>query len=1129
MAVVDPARLPKAAAVKIDFAHDIQPIFESSCIKCHSGDRPKGKFSLTSRENALKGGQDQVDIIPGNSEKSTLIHFVARVIADSEMPPVDKGQALTPDQVGLLRAWIDQGAPWPDGLMLGGTLAAAHERSTNTLPPAVTRKVDFVKDIQPIFAENCIGCHGPKRHEGQVRWDNREIALQGGERGADILPGNSAQSRLIHFTGGLDPDLIMPPKGTPLTAAQIGLLRGWIDQGAEWPESASVKVPNPRDHWAFKPPVRPEVPSVKHKKWPRNPIDDFVLARLESEKMMPAPEADRATLIRRLSLDLTGLPPTIEEIDRFVKDRSPNAYDKVVDRLLASPHYGERWARHWLDVARYADSNGYEKDLARSVYAYRDWVIDAYNNNMPFDQFAIKQLAGDLLPNATMDDKIATGFLRNSMLNEEGGVDPEQFRNEAIIERMDVLGKAFLGLTINCCQCHNHKYDPISQREYYRLFAFLNNDDEPMMDVPSKFQEPERKAVEHKIAEMEDEMMAKAPDLPKKMAAWEQAMKAATRDWVVLDPATYYGSVGAKFNKLEDHSLLATASVPPFSIYTVTARTTLTNITGFRLEAIADPNLPFGGPGRAANGNFVLTEFSVEASPTPAGKGQSVALRHATADYSQKGFPVADAIDGNATNKGGWSVGDLPGRRNVDRQAVFETVKPLGFKEGTWLKFTMNQVYGGEHCLGRFRLSVTTGKQPMEADPLTRQARAILDVPPDERTHDQQRELFGFYRLTDASLADFNKSIDDEQAKWPKAPTTLVLKERSEPRQTHIFKRGDWQKPGPLVTPGVPSILNPLPPDAPLDRLTLAKWLVDRKSPTVARVIVNRIWQEYFGRGIVATSEDFGTQGDAPTHPKLLDWLAVEFMDSGWNVKHIQRLIAESATYRQSSVVTPSLWEKDPYNELLARGPRVRVEAEIIRDIALSASGLLNAKVGGPSVYPPIPDGVLSLGYGSPMEWKNKDKADNFRRAMYTFQKRSVPYPSLQVFDSPSGESSCPRRVRSNTPLQALTTLNDPVFVEAAQAMALRVWKEGGKDDRSRIDYAFELCTARKPNRKEEATISSLLRDSQDLFENQTTRAVEVASPDPKNPTPNVNLHQVAAWTMVSRVLLNMDETITKE
>lgn len=1128
LAVVDPNRLPAATTNKVEFAKDIQPIIEKSCLKCHSGERPKGKFAFTTRATALKGGQDQVDIIPGNSAKSPLIHFVARVIADSEMPPVDKGEPLTPSQVGLLRGWIDQGAAWPDGLVLGEQVAASYERSTNSLPPPAQQKVDFVKDIQPIFAQNCLGCHGPKRQESQVRWDNREIAMQGGERGADIIPGKSSESRLIHFVGGLDPDLVMPPKSAPLTAEQIGLLRAWIDQGASWPESASVKVINPRNHWAFKPPVRPAVPDVKYKKWPRNAIDRFVLAKLESEKMKPAKEADRATLIRRLSLDLTGLPPTIEEIRHFQNDRSPDAYDKLVDRLLSSPHYGERWARHWLDAVRYADSNGYEKDLARSIYPYRDWVIDAYNNNMPFDRFAIDQLAGDQVPNSTVDDKVATGMLRNSMLNEEGGVDPEQFRIESIIERMDVMGKAFLGLTINCCQCHNHKYDPISQKEYYRLFAFLNNDDEPQLEVPNKYDAPERKAIRDEIARIEDEYITKHPSLPKKMAAWEKKMKALPRHWTVLDPVTYYGSVGAKFIRMDDHSLLAAGSSPPFTEYTITAKTDLTNITGFELEAIADPNLPANGPGRATNGNFVLTEFTVRQAPWGKTNGEVIALTNATADFSQPGFPIASAIDGTTSNKVGWAVEDLPGRRNVDRRAVFQTRTPAGFAGGTWLKFSLNQTFGHDHTIGRFRLLVTTDPNPV-ADPLTKHAREVLAIAPEDRTKDQQHELFDFYRHSSTNFESVNKKIDEEQSKWPKAPTTLVLKARSEPRQTHIFKRGDWQKPGPLVTPGVPSILNPLPKDAPLTRLTLAHWLVDRKNPTVARVIVNRIWQEYFGRGIVATAEDFGTQGDPPSNQRLLDWLAVEFMDSGWNVKHIQKLIAESATYRQSSVITPEMWEKDRYDEMLERGPRVRVDAEIIHDIALSASGLLNDKIGGPSVYPPIPDGVMSLGYGAPMPWENKDKAENYRRAMYTFQKRSVPYPSLNVFDAPSGESPCPRRIRSDTPLQALTTLNDPVYVEAAQALALRVWKEGGRDDRSRINYAFELCTGRKPQRKEVATVESLLRDSETQFENKTKRAIQVASPDPADPPADVDLHKVAAWTMVSRVLLNMDETITKE
>ncbi len=1014
-------------------------------------------------------------------------------------------------------------------IWVGALQANPADSHAPALPPAAGRTVDFVRDIQPILSQNCYGCHGPRKQEGQLRWDNKQIALQGGEHGIEIVAGKSAQSRMIELVAGLEPDKIMPQKGERLTSAQVGLLRAWIDQGAVWPESASVKAVNPRDHWAFRPPIRPAVPVVKNKQWPRDPIDNFVLARLEQEKLSPSPEADKMTLIRRLSLDLIGLPPTLQEVDSFLADRSPGAYEKLVQRLLDSPHYGECWARHWLDVAKYADSNGYEKDLSRSIWAYRDWVINACNDNMPFDEFAVEQLAGDQLPNATLPQKVATGFLRNSMLNEEGGVDPEQFRIESIIERMDVLGKAFLGLTVNCCQCHNHKFDPISQKEYYRLFAFLNNDDEPSIEVPNKEQQAERRRIQDRIAQIQDGMMAKVPELAQKMEAWENGVKGLTREWVVLKPASYYGAVGTKFTPLSDDSLLATASSPPTSEYTITARADLKGITGFRLEALTDPNLPGYGPGRAPNGNFVLTRFKVETISD--GKTNLVALQNATADFSQQGFPVTAAIQPEGTNKTGWAVEDLPGRRNRDRQAVFETKEAIGSQAGgmTTLRFTLTQNQGGQHTIGRLRLSATTGPRPVRADPLSRQARQILSIPAEQRTRAQQRELFAYYRLTDERFAAGNKEIDAEQSKWPTAPRTLVLSARTELRQTHIFQRGDWQKPGALVTPGVPSILHPLPDGAPLTRLALARWLVDKRNPTLARVTVNRIWQEFFGRGLVATAEDFGTQGDLPTHPKLLDWLAVEFMEHGWDVKYMQRLIVNSAAYRQSSVITPRLWEADQYNQWLERGPRFRVDGEVVRDIALRAAGLLNEQIGGPSVYPPIPDGVLSLGYGSPMKWESKDKASLYRRALYTFEKRSVPYPSLQVFDVPTGESSCPRRVRSNTPLQALTTLNDPVFVEAAQAMAMRVWKEGGQSEPSRIDYAFRLCTGRKPRPEEAATVASLLDEQGKYFEDHTTTAVRVASHDPKNPPDDVNLHKVAAWTVVARVLLNMDETITKE
>ncbi len=1009
--------------------------------------------------------------------------------------------------------------------------ASAAESAPSQLPPAASVTVDFVKDIQPIFAQNCYSCQGPQRQKAELRWDVKAIALKGGEHGPDILPGKSAESRMIQYVAGVNPDMIMPQKGDRLTPTQVGLLRAWIDQGAKWPDGLDpAGYTDRRNNWSFKTPVRPALPKVKNKKWARNPIDDFVLARLEKQRLHPSPEADRATLIRRVSLDLTGLAPTIKEVDAFQADHSPDAYEKVVERLLASPHYGEQWGRHWLDVARYADSNGYEKDLPRSIWPYRDWVINAFNQNMPFDEFTIEQMAGDLLPNATVSQKTATGFHRNTMINEEGGVDPEEFRVAAIINRVETTGKAFLGLTINCAQCHSHKYDPISQREFYQFYAFLNNDDEPVMEVPSQRQQAKQAEILAKITTVEDDLLAKDPDLKIRQAAWEKERRDEAVEWQVLDPDSYYGAVGTKFTKLSDNSLLATASSPPVSTYTVTVKTKLKDITAFRLEALTDPNLPRNGPGRVAHGNFVLTEFSVDAIAPDGSATNHVTLTNATADFSQSDFPVSDAINGKPDPKHGWAIDAGPGRINQDRRAVFETATNVGFPDGATLVFTLKQLFGSEHTIGRLRLSATTRtEKPIHADPLTKELRDIVNLPPEQRSAKQQRNLFSFYRTIDPKCADSDKQISELMNGWPDPDTTMVLAARPEPRETHIFKRGDFRNPGELVTPGVPAFLPPLPKNAPLNRLTFAKWLVDGKNPLTARVIMNRFWQAYFGRGIVITAEDFGTQGDKPSHPELLDWLACEFMQRGWDMKAMQRLIVESATYRQSSKVTPELYAQDPYNRLLARGPRFRVEAEGIRDIALQASGLLSEKIGGPSVYPPIPDGVLNLGYGAPMKWETSTGPDRYRRGLYTYWKRSVPYPGMSIFDAPNADVTCVRRVMSDTPLQALTTLNDTVFTEAAQAMALRVWKDGGHTDRDRAIYAFRLCTGRKPDAVELDHFLSLLQNQEDYFDDRTTAALTVASPDPKNPTADVNLHKVAAWTVASRVLLNLDETITKE
>ena len=1003
------------------------------------------------------------------------------------------------------------------------------------LPPAAAQPIDFVRDIQPIFARNCYGCHGPQRQEAAFRLDAKDVALQGGDLGTAIIPGRSADSLLVQFVAGAVPDKVMPRKGDRLTAAQVGLIRAWIDQGAVWPEEASVKVPNKRDHWAFKTPVRPPWPSVQNKAWVRNPIDQFVLARLERDGLSPSPEADRPTLIRRLSLDLLGLPPTPKEVDDFVNEARPKAYGEVVDRLLRSPHYGERWGRHWLDAARYADSNGYEKDRARLIWAYRDWVIRAFNRDLPFDQFTKEQLGGDLLPGATPEQVTATGFLRNSMLNQEGGIEPEQFRIDAMIDRMDAVGKAWLGLTISCAQCHNHKYDPISQKEYYRLFAFLNNDDEPFVEVPTEAQQKQRTQIREQAREIESRARRESTNLIERMNAWERGLAdpRLTGNWTVLDPQEVLSNP-VKYEKQSDLSLLGGGDVYAEVTAKIWAETPLTNLTGFRLEALRHPNLPYGGPGILGKATFHLAEFTVEAyaSQQPTVTNQ-LKFRRALADAQAPGFAVTNAIDGD-TAKGGWSNEFGPSRRHDERRAVFECAEPFpGFPGGTKLVFTL-YMRGLKDTkldcatIGRIRLSVTTQPAPLAVDPLTTAQRQWLAIPVAERTPEQTRELFTVFRQHDPALAGVTREIDQAYTNWPDAATTLVLKPRAEPRHTRVFKRGDWQKQAEEVQADVPAVLHPFPADAPRNRLGLAAWLVDRRSPTTARVIVNRIWQAYFGQGLFTTPEDIGTRVDPPSHPELLDWLACEFMDRGWSFKEMHRLITDSATYRQTSRLTPALLEKDPYDRLLTRGPRFRVEAEIVQDIALAASGLLNPKIGGPSVYPPIPSSVGDQVYGG-FSWPESKGADRYRRGMYTFWKRSLPFPTLLAFDAPPAETSCTRRTRSNTPLQALVTLNEKTYVEAAQAMGLRVLREGGPDNPSRATYAFRLATGRLPTERELRALLDFWEEQYRYFEERTADALQIALSDPKDVPKEVNIHKAAVWVMLARAVLNLDETITKE
>ena len=1020
-------------------------------------------------------------------------------------------------------------------------------------------KVDFVRDIQPIFQTSCTPCHFGEKPKADLRLDSKTLTLK------LIVPGNSNSSRLVHRVLGANGEKRMPLGREALSIAQIELLKRWIDEGANWPDTASVEG-GVKKHWAFVAPIRPAVPGVKNKAWARNPIDNFILAKLEQENLAPSPEADKITLLRRLSLDLLGLPPTPGEVDAFLKDTSPKAYEKQVERLLASPHYGEKWGRHWLDAARYADSDGFEKDKPRQVWFYRDWVINALNRDLPYDQFIIEQIAGDVLPNPTQEQRVATGFLRNSMINEEGGVEPEQFRMEAMFDRMDAIGKGILGLTVNCAQCHNHKFDPLKQDEYYRMFAFLNNSYEGAMAAYTPEEQLQRANILSQTRELEAKLQEIKPDWLANMNAWEDRVKNDAVAWQVLQPEVIDISTdGARYAPQKDGSFLIGGYAPAKHRVKLVLKINEPNITAFRLELLTDPNLPFGGPGRSYKGVCALTEFEVESAPvTDPNKTTKLKFAKASSDVNppetelelkfndksgkrRVSGPIEFAMDGKEET--GWSIDVGPGLRNQPRKAVFNLEAPIVNKDSTILNFYLSQRHGGtnnndneQQGIGRFRLSMTTAPNAT-ADPLPANVREVFSIPRAQRTKAQVDAVFDYWRTTVPEWREYNQQIATLWKHYPAGTTQLVMDERVEMRDTFTLKRGDFLRPDKKIDPGVPAFLHALPANATPNRLTFAKWLVARNSPTTARAVVNRLWQAYFGTGLVATSEDLGKQSDRPSHPELLDWLAVELMEpttdhrppttKPWALKNFHRLIVNSATYRQSSKATPQPLEKDPLNRLLARAPRLRVEGEIVRDIALSASGLLNPKIGGRSVFPPSPEFLYlpPASYGA-KNWKVETGADRYRRALYTFRFRSVPYPMLQTFDTPNGDVSCVRRARSNTPLQALTTLNETLFLEAARALALKTLHEAGVTDAARLEFAFRRVLARKPTMQESTELLNLLSKQHERFTSGALNPWNFTTDDPNKPfalPKGITMSQFAAWTVLSRVLLNLDEAITKE
>jgi hypothetical protein len=1007
---------------------------------------------------------------------------------------------------------------------------------------------DFQKDIQPILAEHCAHCHGidEETRQGGLRLDIRQNALEGGDSGDPaIIPGKPAESEVVARIHATDPDVIMPPprEKKPLSAAQKKLLEAWIADGAGYDP-----------HWAFVVPQKAVVPAVAGVS---NPIDGFVRDHLAQEEIEPAPPADSATLCRRLYLDLMGLPPSPDDLAAFERD----GYEKTVEKLLASPRYGEKWARHWLDLARYSDSNGYEKDLPRDMWAWRDWVIDAFNRDMPYDQFVIEQIAGDLLPNASQDQTVATGFLRNSMLNEEGAIIPEEFRMAEMFDRIDCVGKAVLGLTTQCAQCHTHKFDPITHDEYFGLFAFLNDTYEARSYVYTPEQLQALAAIRADVAAAEEEIRRMRPQWQAEMEAFAADAAAKVLPWTTITMEEMHSaSLLTHPTQRSDGSILLIGHRDREHFFE--AAPDLAGATGLQLEALTDGDLFMNGPGR--DGLWAIGQMKVHVKKPDAKDWEEVKLVNATADFSESEStvprpgvdpakpaadpakkdspqptvsigPVANLIDGD--EQSAWRADRGLLLRHQPSVAVVQFEKPLDYPAGTKLRISLRWssgavVHSPESMLGCCRISLTKAPAPA-AVPIDYGAVLAAMKPAADRTEADRGAMFTAWRKTIPELKPFNDTIAASWAKAPKAPTTVMhaaARSVAQRRPTHLLDRGTWNQPKHEVKPHVPAGLHPLEAAGDPPRLAFAKWLVDPRSPLSARVAVNRIWQTLFGRGLVETPDDFGTRAPVPEYRDLLDWLAVDFMEKGWSQKEAIRQVVMSDTYRQSAAVPPEVLARDVNNRLLARGPRFRPDAEVVRDVVLAVSGLLTEKLGGPSVYPPVPQNVLDFNY-TKINWPTATGPDRYRRSLYTFRRRSMPDPALANFDAPTGDLSCARRLRSNTPLAALTGLNEPVFVEAARALALRTLREAGGDDAARVEWAFFLCTLRLPTADEKRELVAFLEAQRQRLADGWLDAREIATGDPDT-LPNLPAgttpQDAAAWTLVARVLLNLDETVTK-
>jgi hypothetical protein len=1012
--------------------------------------------------------------------------------------------------------------------LAGALVTLAAER-----PPTVSESIRFNRDIRPILSENCYQCHGPDKDQrkAKLRLDTKDGLFDERDGRAPVAPGHPADSELFRRITTQDPDDRMPPvkTGKTLSGRQVSLLKTWIEQGATW-----------EGHWAYNPRVRPRVPQVKERSWPNGAIDRFILARLEQEGLTHAPEADRRTLLRRLSFDLTGLPPTPEEVAAFARDRSEQAYERLVERLLFSPHYGERLAAYWLDLVRYADTDGFHADNYRSVHPYRNYVIDAFNSNLGWDRMTIEQLAGDLLPNATLAQRVASTYNRLGRTTEEGGAQPKEYLAKYAADRVRTTATVWLGATMGCAECHDHKYDPYTTKDFYRLAAFFADIKEQGVGkpeeslVPNEEQAGELRRFDRRLADLEGQLKTVTPELARAQRAWEERLlnwlRADRLAWSRIKPVSFQSEGGATLSLQDDLSLLAGGENPTNDTYTVTLQTDLSHVTAIKLEALTHPSLDKQSLSRGG-GNFVLTSLEVEEKSASAGADQRVPLASAIADFSQDGFPVTAAIDDQADT--GWAVAGHDKAEN--RQAAFIFAQPLTGGPGTTLTVRLrHQSQFKHHNVGRFRLSLISVDRPT-LDPfgLPNEVVEGLRQPPEQRSQEQTRALERFFLANtpalDAVRDELGQTRKQKEAYTRQIPRTLMTV-AGEPRITRVLPRGNWMiESGEIVSPWPPEFLCPAGPgDQRASRLDLARWLVSPDNPLPARVFMNRLWKLCFGVGIYATLDDCGAQGEWPTHPELLDWLAAEFIERGWDVKHMLRLMVMSRTYRQSSAASEKLLARDPYNRLLARQTRFRLPAEMVRDNALAVSGLLADRIGGPSVKPYQPAGYWDQLNFPKRTWENDMGEALYRRGLYTFWCRTFLHPSLMVFDACTREESTVDRSVSNTPLQALALLNDPTYVEAARAFAERIVRRGGQGLSERLRWACHQALARSPGRREFRVLADLYRRELTGFAADPASAEKLLQVGDWPSPHDLNGPEVAAWTSVARALLSLHESIVR-